>query len=172
MNQKINSLYKELYNIKAQNRQEEMKLESVIQSEFNILFSQDKELQKALEDVQASSNYGIDESGTVYQWIRFKANIDYNFHFLNNYLQENYYSEYLSRDECIKHLIGPIDQEIVINDSGDVFCERSCIINKEDYSSISDRNAQIESWMQEKGYYPGVFQQDRDGNISIVNTNK
>lgn len=62
------------------------------------------------------------------------------------------------------------DDNITINDDGDVFEGSKLIISHRNYTDDADRNAQIEAHMEKSGYFPGVFYSDRHGNLTIINT--
>lgn len=88
---------------------------------------------------------------------------------LNEYIAENYCA-HLSKE--YDNLISNGGPAIIINDDGDVYDQDSgkWIVDKSDYSEEWLRDYLIEEYCETKGYYPGVFYQDRYGQLSLVNT--
>lgn len=62
------------------------------------------------------------------------------------------------------------NEEITVNEDGDVFEGSKLIIHRDNYDNEMERNAQIETHMARTGYFPGVFLTDRHGNITPIDT--
>ena len=138
-------------------------------------FASDKYIKQALLKVQSSNEYTFDTDGELCSWIRFEPNTEYLDKgpvqdLLNEFLQ----NEFVIWDTDCNALLSHQGGYIQINEDGDVFnCEGpSCkvIINASDYSSDTERNELIEAWMHKNGYFPGVFQVSRYGDVRLINT--
>lgn len=95
---------------------------------------------------------------------------------IDNQLQRDLLEEYLSteyifhadfKNQCLTTSEGPC---ILINESGDVLDQDSgkWIISQDQYETVEERDAAIESWMDRTGYFPSVIYSDRYGNAGYV----
>lgn len=133
-------------------------------------FDKDKRLQKAIKDLESSTDFTWMED-LVARWIRFSIEVEgLEEKALEEYLQDQriyYEKEY----QCLLTYDGP---SIIINEEGDVLDQDSgkWIIDSSKYSTIEELYSLIEQWMDKTGYFPNVFKTDRYGNVFLVNTNK
>lgn len=172
MNKTIKALNKKL----AATQGDASAIEAKLQTAYNEVFDKNEEIQKAIREVQTSQEYAWDNYGEICQYIRFYAN-DFKDcqEYLKNYLRENHYIEIDFQADILTYSQG---FNIVINEDGDVYDQDSdkFFIKKNDYRNddgeldTDKRNELIEAYMEERGYFPGVFSSDRYGNVFAVNT--
>jgi hypothetical protein len=144
--------------------------ESELQKEYDKVFEDCQFLQEILSKLENSTHY-FAEYDEICRYVDF-CNIE-KFEEDSNYL-ENYLSEYhlLRVDWENRLLIAGEGPSIIVNEDGDVLDQDSgkWIIKRNDYKTERERNLLIESWMEETGYFPGVFSVDRHGNTFSINT--
>lgn len=139
-----------------------------IQAEYNKVFDQDADIQDAIKALESGGEYTTDKYGDIQRWIRFETEKYKDcLYELGNYLLENHCMYLDSVNDCIQSSEG---ESLVINDDGDIFLGNKVVIHSDEYETESERNRLIEEYMEKSGYYPGVFRHDRNGNVSIVNT--
>ena len=147
-------------------------IQTLLQGEWNIVFKDLPRLRDAISEVESSTEFAwsCDE---VVSWIRFDlGDFENCMSYLETYLNDlginvDRENNVLSRGE------GPY---LIIYDYG-VYDQDSCkmVIDGSDYMNESGeydevlRNKLIEAWMEDKGYFPGVFSADRHGNVFAVN---
>jgi len=140
-------------------------------------FDASKKLQKDIEALNNSTEYGSDEIG-IYQWIRMSYTLpdelqnDTEGHdSLDRYMAE----QWLHYDRDSNALFLYQGETIVINKDGDIFLvdqpgSGEVIIGHDEYKDEEKRNKLIEKWMEDQGYFPGVFTEDNYGNVFHVKT--
>jgi len=127
-------------------------------------------VEQALANLENSNNYSLDECGWVCQWIRasFLSDIPCSHReYFELYLDYGFTVDWTN--DVIMNGIGP-DEILVNQDDGDVYQSGKCIIARSDYTDEIECNRLIEAYMERTGYYPGVFECDRYGNIRLINT--
>ena len=149
-------------------------LESVDEKISLLLYAQWddwKALKDTLIKLDDSTEYGSDEGG-IYRWVRFDVSDVAE-------RERPYFDDYmLDRDGCVHAdyengaLVTQEGPSIIVNDDGDVLDEDSgkWIIHRRDYKGEEHRAHLIEQWMDKSGYFPGVFEMDRYGNVGTVDT--
>ena len=167
INDKISKLKQQLTNVhdKGQSIEHEM------QEEYNKLFEKDEYIRKAISQLEVSNFYGYypnwDEIAVFEQFElkEYEDCLDY----LEVYLEDNY-SIHLDKKEG--YIFQSAGYSIIINDDGDIYDEdsRKWIIGRKEYATIEERNALIEAYMEESGYFPNVFRVDNYGNVKLINT--
>lgn len=166
---KIKDLSGRLKVLESEYNREHGILTYALQQEYNKVFDKDTTLQAALKELSESNEYARTESGDISQWTRFSFDAyKESLIYLEQYLSDGH-CVYMDRtNDTLYSLLGP---EIIIYSDGDVFDEEShkVIIEKKDYDTATERNELIEKHMETSGYYPGVFREDKHGNIFPVN---
>jgi hypothetical protein len=171
MNNKIKELTNQLEEIQTINQTTIDTIKDRLQAEYNKVFNDSKQLATALSNADQASMYQMDANGEVDAWFRFAGLSDYAEckEYFEAWLFNDYAMNVDWNNDCILVPQGPA---IIINEDGDVLDQDSgkWIINRKDYNSTKELNEKIETWMEEKGYFPGVFSVDRYGNVFHVNT--
>ena len=157
-----------LISLKAINHAECKKIQERIQAEYNRLFKKDKTIQDAIKALECGGEYTTDESGEIQRWVRFEtSNYKDCLDALGEYLSENHFMYLDAKNDCIQTNEG---ESLVINEDGDVFLGHKVVIDSDTYSDTKERNRLIEEYMERSGYFPGVFEQSRNGDVWLVNT--
>ena len=128
-------------------------------------------------DLQALINHMENRTSDGYYHYNECGDIEYSISFELELLPEErkFLDEYLS-DYCIyldtntDTLSTSEGDSIVMNDSGDVFDGHKCIINATEYETEIRRNFLIEEYMEKTGCFPGVFESDRNGILTPIDT--
>lgn len=173
MNAKIERLTAALHKAQRLHGKRIAEIKAALQEEWNKAFDADKDLQSAITELESSNNWISGEEG-IERYVRWHDLATYADcrEFLEAYLSEQ--AIYLE-EEALTTSEGP---SLIINDDGDVYDQdsRKTVVRRADYlddegeEDESKRNALIEAWMEKSGYFPGVFRQDRHGNVFHVNT--
>ena len=143
-------------------------LEEKMQEQYNKMFSNDESIQKAIVDLENSSEYTSDEYGEISAWLRFEfSDYDDCKDYLENYLNENHcvYCDFQNGALMMNQ-----GESIVINHEGDIFDSHKFVITNDDYKTEYERNELIEEYMEKTGCFPGVFYQDYHCNLTLVKT--
>lgn len=151
---------------------------SLINKEYKKVFDKDKKLQKAIKDVLNSTDYCLGD-GEIYSWIRCTEIKKFE----DNPLIKDAFWEYCLDQgvdpdfdhDALRFNLGP---SLIITYEGNIYDEDAgkFIAERDDYrdstGKVSEvkRNALIEAYMEEKGYFPGVFSIDYYENVSMVDT--
>jgi hypothetical protein len=176
MNKKIKIL--EQKKLRAKNF--ESKIQDQIQKEINKIFDKDKEIKKALIELESSQELTFDEFGEVSTWLRFELPEKYKA-YIDEFL--NYIGElgayYDLKNDCLLSHIG--DDYISIQDDtrsdNGVWQNHKIIIEESEYKdddgNIDElkRNELIEEYMEKNGFFPYVIRVNRYGNAFFVSTN-
>lgn len=153
-------------------------LESELQVAYNQVFETMPLVNDAITALANSNSYVWDKYSEIASTIHFSTS---DFHdckeYFANYMRDSHFIEVDFDNDCLTYAQGP---SIVINDEGDVLDQDSgkWFIAKKDYtddngeSVLTKRNELIEAYMDKHGYFPGVFETDRNGNIFLVKTIK
>jgi hypothetical protein len=170
---KLNKLFEQRAGIDADRYRAVESVDEKIYAELSTGWDDWRALTDAMDRLDSSTEYGSDEGG-IYRWVRFD---------LSGIAERErpYFDDYMiDKDGAVR-----VDYEndalmvsdgpgLIINDEGDVLDEDSgkWIISRRDYKSEEQRAHMIEEWMQASGYFPGVFEMDRYGNVTLVNVQK
>lgn len=172
MSTRINRLLQKRNKLQVSNLAAVSVINHELQEIYNKAFDDNADLQKALASLEASNKYSSDDCG-IFQWIGFlfpePSPFDKNAReFLEVYLSDRGVKVDWEHNALMMNLGGCI----VINDDGDVLDDDSgkWIVSRKDYETEKQRNELIEAWMEKNGYFPGVFTEDRHGNVFPVNT--
>lgn len=150
-------------------------IKAALQTEWNKVFSADKDLQSAITALESSREWGNGEVG-IYRYVPFYG--------VDDYAECREFLEAYLADQGIhiegESLVASEGPSFIINDEGDVYDQDSCkvIIERADYltdegeEDEAKRNALIEAYMEETGFFPGVFRSDGYGNVFLVDTIK
>jgi len=168
MNDQIKKLKAKLTELNSN----ESEIKTQLQAEFNKIFDDWKELHTVLKYLENRENghYHYNEYGDI----DFSIDIDSYLSLSDD--DREYLPEYLSEYHCayLNDENGSISTSegdaIVLNDTGDIFDGHDCIISKSDYESELKRNHLIEEYMEKTGCFPGVFESDRNGYLTPINT--
>lgn len=172
MKESINQLLKSL----DESKNQVLDLESKIKEEYFSIFDKLEVVKKIVISCENSNDHGYPEND---EFINLFVRID-SFELNMEGLEKKYFFEYLednyniftdSSSDSFVYSTGP---NIIINHYGDVLDEDSgkWVISKNDYSSTNERNQLIEAYMENSGCFPGVFEVDRYGHVTPVNTKK
>jgi hypothetical protein len=175
MIKKINDVAKAFSEAQEQCRQELLTI-------LTPVFENDTELQASVDELMESNEYGINEYSEIYSWCRvdidrYKELGDYIIEALQEWLNESHCIYIDTENDAFTYNQG--DDNITINDDGDIFEGNKLIIDSNEYKDVDDddarealRNELIENHMAKTGYFPGVFSVDRHGNVFSVSTIK
>jgi len=167
----IETIEKQIIELTKQHDDKTAPLEKILDQLWTEIFDKDKDLRQALTDLENCNDnqYGIDEFGDVYSWVRFDLS-EYKQLDLVEKLSEYLDISWVDDDnDCICQ--GHGDDCILINtDDRDIWQAGKLIISSKDYDTKEERNKLIEKQMEKTGYFPGVFEIDGHGNVMIVNT--
>lgn len=181
MNKTINKLTTELNEVNDNYANKREKIKQKLQVAYNKLFDHDIELTKALLNLESASEYGADAEG-IYRWFRFSGLYDIPEaarEFFETYIQDNHYATVDWTNSCFMTYEGDAitiqDDSRHRSDNGVWFNHKqifkeSDYINEENEVDETKRNALIETYMENTGYFPGVFRIDQHGNVFYVNT--
>ena len=177
----IQTLQQQINLLEQQHKTAIKALNDKLQTKFDAIFDDCGPLQKAIADVENSTQYGM-EYGSVYSWLHFDLT---NFADAREYLIAYVLERFIDADfenNALTYNLGP---QLIITENGHVYDQDSSklVVSERDYEisidddptgdkSIELRNQLIENWMEESGYFPGVFITDGYGNVKPVNTQK
>ena len=178
MNKKIKELLRE----KEQNKESKKLLDSIeltiddkITLEMAPFFEKHTDIIESIKALNESNDYFGDEYQNIYSFTRFYLPDEfkeYIEHF-KAWLDENHCATYDEKNDTLILCHG--NDNILINDEGDIFQGHECIIGKAEYTNDDEqdetlRNELIEAYMDKAGFFPGVFFCNYHGNIYHVNT--
>lgn len=189
MNKSIELLKQKLSILKSTNAINESTLKLEIRDQLSKVFKKDKSIKAiiALQDAKPDS-YQYSEFGDVESYHRIenfdevKTKFADYLEYLVEYIQDMTYGTVDLKYNALTINNGP--NEIIINDDGDVYQSGKLIISVDDYRSVDStyadttysdiglRNELIEKHMEKTGFFPGVFESDRYGNLTFVSTVK
>lgn len=149
--------------------------------EYFKIFEKSKMLKQAIDAVESSTQYGIDESGMLYAFKHLDLaglfgkdeSTEEALDALSTWLEDS--GIYLDREHSALQLFQ--GDYIGINEDGDVYHD-DCgkvhwIVQSGYYDSVEERDELIEKYMQKSGVFPTVVKVDRYGNVTgPVNTQK
>lgn len=175
MSDLINKLLAARDDLSTKAQSDRQSLNGRLQTEYNRLFDDWKDLHQAIAALEDATDYGSDGSG-IYRWTRFNGvdKDDVAVEFLTEYLSDR--CVYLDAEHgALFTYIGPA---IIINEDGDVvdedggrwFLSRRDYMDNDGHRCEHKRAYLIEQYMEKTGYWPGVFRCDRYGNVFPVNT--
>lgn len=168
-NESIELLHEMIKQAKNRAAKELGKYKNRLQELYNKQFDDWKELQDALKALEASEKYGTNEYGEIYAWVRFDEEVSEDEkEYLDTYVQEHGFSIDF-KNEALMSFQGEC---IGIDEDGDVFDGRKCIIERREYKTDDERNELIEKYMERTGCFPGVFEISRYGDVRLVRTQK
>jgi len=167
MNLKIKALENKIEDLKLEGSKAENKIHAEIQKELDPIFEADSDLQadKAKLENYKFDGYDLDPDSLVNGWVRAHSIEKYKeFEFyLSVYLDGTYCDfEYSTLRNCLGECI------LINEEDRDVFLNSKCIVEADSYETEAERNSLIEACMESDGYFPDVFEVDRDGNLSQV----
>jgi hypothetical protein len=177
MNQRI----EELEGMIAACAAEESGIKAMLQVEYNKVFDDSKALTKAISDAQSSSEYQTDRYGEIQSWFRFSGLSDYAHcrEYFETWLYETHCMDVDWDSDCF--LMNQGESLIIQDDSrhkhdNGVWLNSKQVVSESDYTDedgnvdTEKRNRLIEEYMEQTGYFPGVFRCDQYGNVFHVNT--
>jgi hypothetical protein len=179
MNRKIEQLKTKLKMAESEYATNVTNVRNELNAEWFKIFEKSPVLKVDFKRLEESNQYGSDESG-IYSFIHLTYAIpddESGKSAFSDYVAEHGYY-YQSEHNALLNRQGEC---IIINEDGDIFlaeCGNSkLIIGQDAYIEHSEfnidlRNELIETWMDKNGYFPGVFREDRHGNIFPVNTHR
>lgn len=145
-------------------------IERMIQSTYNEAFDADKDLQKALQDLESTRQLtSVEGDDWYHRWVRYYAPESFDLEALKAYLDERHVY-YDPKANALTTAEGPC---IIIDDEGDVYDQDAgkVIVDRKAYETASERNALIEAYMERTGCFPSVIKVDRYGEpFGYVNT--
>lgn len=181
MNKKINELTAELEQESSLSKTRIEAIQKQLDAEYSKVFAKDKDIEKALANLEQASMYGFDRYGEIIRWFRFNGLEDIPENARNAF--EAYALDYCAyvnwEDSTLYTFEGDslVIQSDTRHDNG-VWINGKCVIDEAEYKNEDGeidedkRNALIEAYMEKTGYFPGVFRVDYHGNIFPVNTCK
>lgn len=170
MNKKIQGLLNKLNTQAIEASATEIEL----QEAYNEVFNAMPLLSEVVTKLEESREYTWDGE-EIARWIRFDAS-DFQDcgEYFRAYMRDVHCTDVHFEHDALTMRVGP---SIVIDDDGDVYDQDSgkFIVSKSDYTADGEkdyvkRNALIEAYMERTGYFPGVFESDRHGNMSKIDT--
>lgn len=172
MNKRIERLATRLIKLKDSQRAKRNALEDQLRDAWAEHFKAHVGLKEDLARLEASRDYGSDECG-IYAWVRIQAEYtDSERDALDEYLCLSEGIRFDKDNDALQRYEG---ESIVIGEEGDVFLVDSpgcgkVIVRAKEYETERERNALIEAWMERNGYFPGVFEESRYGDVRLINT--
>lgn len=182
MNNKIRELQTKLEAAESNAKLTANTLRQQLQSEYDKVFDDSKELTKVISNAESASEYQLGEYGEVESW--------YRWHGLSDFLDcREYFETWLSSNYCMRVdwqnellIVSHGDDNIMIQDDtrqdNGVWQSGKLIIKEESYrdedGEIDEdkRNALIEAHMERTGHFPGVFRVTQYGDVFFINTKK
>lgn len=175
MNNQIETIKRRLLDLTLANRDAESKMTEQLQTELNKVFDASEAVQAIAKLTEGKPDgYTTNEAGEIESWYRIhnleaiRTEFGQYMHYLEVYLNELTCGYVDFKNEAFIQSEG--DDNIVINEDGDVFQGHKVIIDSKDYESKAQRNALIEKHMESTCYFPGVFREDHYGNLTLVST--
>jgi hypothetical protein len=180
MNKRIESLLADRDGLKLKTQAQINEINSKLSLEYDKVFSNDKALIAALNNLGVASEYGLDQYGEIYLWFRYAGLSDVPEHtreFLEEFVS-NYNGANIDWDnDCFTLNEGEsiVIQDDTRNDNG-VWLSGKLIIEESEYKdddgevNEAKRNSLIEAYMECTGYFPGVFRVTSYGDVFPVNT--
>lgn len=183
----IDSIKADIEHLQSERVAEMLPLENELQAAYDVLFSDLPWIEEAYTRLESSNDYMTDQfDGWPCQWTRVEQLADIEENARDNfrdYIDNKYGAVTIDwTNDVFVMNNGPA---IIINDEGDVLDQDSgkWIIKKNDYLVGNDdtgeayyckltRNELIEKYMEKQGYFPGVFNMDRYGNVYPISTTK
>lgn len=184
----LEKLFNQLDDTKSRHKIDVNEVNEAIAKALAPIYADRGDIKRDLEALESSSEYGSDQYGEIYIWVRMESDIDER--------ERPFFSDWLQENHCVHvdwdngAMYSYCGECIVINDDGDVFDASKCIVEASEYKARllnqdlyesealneddddARRNALIEAYMERTGCFPNVLSHDRHGNIFPVDTRK
>lgn len=174
----MNALIKSLNAKLAENQSNAFDIESELQLAWNDVFNDMAVIRDAVAKLECSNEYGINEYGDIYSWVRFDTSDFKRCQiYLVGYMRDAYCVDVDFENDTLVCRHG--DDNIVIKDDtrhdNGVWQGQKIVIDESEYKTDGEidetkRNALIQAHMKKTHYFPGVFRVDNYGNVFPVRT--
>lgn len=182
MNKRIKELTEQLDRTLVLQKDKVESLTDALQTEYNKVFNDSKELEKIIINASSSSEYQLGCDGDIESWFRFYGLRDYQEcrEYFEAWLQDAHCMRVDWDNDCL--VVSHGDDNLIIQTesrrNNGVYQSGKCVIEESQYRNDDNeideekRNALIEAHMERTGCFPGVFRMDYHGNVFPVNTRK
>jgi len=169
---------KELNNKLDELKSESNKIEAELQRSWNLVFEDLHAIRAGILALDTSNKYVFSGHGDIIAIADFDTDAFKDCQeYFTQYMSDIHFVEVDFSNGVISTMVGP---SFVINDDGDVYDQENdrLFVSMDEYvgddgvADIDKRDNMIESYMESEGFYPGVFETDRSGNVKLVNTKK
>lgn len=138
------------------------------------IFNDSGKIRQAVSNLENSCNYRFNEVSDIELWYCPNFNFPQeSIEFLKEYLQDEYCIHYEAPENGSNDLISMLcdtsDECYILNsDDGNIYYNGKVFIEKSSVDSSSEVYNAIEENMDKEGVFPGVFESDRYGNVTLL----